>query len=232
MNRQFQFRQLMRAYQSGIIDEAAFEEEMTKLEGAAGAEPRGGFHAFGRVYQSEREAITSFLDQVVAGEAHGGEAFAAWASVCKTEHLRTGLRMIAEREAYHARIFELRLLELGAERCVSASEEASKLKDYLGDPKVADREKLSRFIRMVGEPKEAARPLHEFVALIKDDIETREAIRLFAEDELSSATWLWRWCSALNQPATETAEQPRTGDDTSDASLNKAELEARGSGSR
>ena len=58
----------------------------------------------------------SFLDKVRAGEANGGEAFAAWASVCTTDCIKTGIRMIAEREAYHARIFEQRLMELGGEK--------------------------------------------------------------------------------------------------------------------
>jgi rubrerythrin len=215
MNREFEFRQLLRAYRSGIIDEAAFEEEMAKLEGVADAQPETGFKAFGRVYKSEREAIVSFLDKAVAAEANGGEAFAAWASVCKTDSMRTGLGMIAEREAYHARIFEQRLLELGAERRASPSEAASELKEYLGDPNVADNEKLSRFISIVGEPEEATRPIHEFIALIKDDAETREALRLFAQDELSSTTWLWDWCSALNQPAPQPAEETKTAGGTS-----------------
>jgi hypothetical protein len=209
VDRQFEFRQLMRAYRSGIIDEAAFNEEMAKLEGAADTEPQGGFQALGRVYQSEGDAIASFLDKVSVSEATGGEAFAAWASVCRTDGLRSGLRMIAEREAYHARIFQQRLLELGAEGRAAPSEETSKLKEYLADPNVPDAEKLARFIRLVGEPEEATRPIHEFIALINDDAETREAIRLFAQDEFSSMAWLWEWCSALDLPNPETAAQTK-----------------------
>jgi hypothetical protein len=115
MNRDFEFKQLLRAYRGGIISESTFEEEMHKLEetGTAANGDSGNFHAFGRTYRSERSAIVSFLDKVRAGEANGGEAFAAWASVCKTDCIKTGIRMIAEREAYHSRVFEQRLLELG-----------------------------------------------------------------------------------------------------------------------
>jgi hypothetical protein len=33
MNRDFEVRQLLRAYRSGLLSEAAFEEEMNRLEG-------------------------------------------------------------------------------------------------------------------------------------------------------------------------------------------------------
>jgi hypothetical protein len=212
MNRDFEFKQLLRAYRSGIISESAFEEEMAKIEGNAPAvngDGAGGFHAFGKTYKSERAAIVSFLDKVRAGEANGGEAFAAWASVCTTDCIKTGIRMIAEREAYHARIFEQRLLELGGEKRAGTTEEGHKFKEYLGDPNIADNEKLLRFTKSVGDPKEAIKPICDFAALIKEDIQTKEALRLFSEDELSSTTWVWESCAALNQPAeAKPAEQP------------------------
>ena len=67
MNRDFEFKQLLRAYRSGIISEHAFEEEMAKLEGSAPAAngDGGGFHAFGKTYKSERAAIVSFLDRIL-----------------------------------------------------------------------------------------------------------------------------------------------------------------------
>jgi hypothetical protein len=212
MNRDFEFKQLLRAYRSGIISEPTFEEEMRKLEGnGAGANGNGsgGFHAFGKTYKTERAAIISFLDKVRAGEANGGEAFAAWGSICKTECIRTGIKMIAEREAYHARIFEQRLLELGGEKRATTTEEGRKFKEYFGNPDIADTEKLLRFTKSVGDPKEAIKPICEFAALIKEDIETKEALRLFSEDELSSTTWVWESCAALNKPAeAEVTEQP------------------------
>lgn len=212
MSRDFEFKQLLRAYRTGIISAATFEEEMAKLEGggaAANGNGSAGFHAFGRTYKSERAAIISFLDKVRAGEANGGEAFAAWAAVCKTDCIHTGIRMIAEREAYHARIFEQRLLELGGEKRAGVTEEGRKFKQYLGDPSIPDTEKLLRFTKSVGDPKQAIKPICDFAALIKEDIETREALRLFAEDELSSTTWVWESCAALNAPAAERQEEAK-----------------------
>lgn len=207
MNREFEFKQLLRAYRNGIISEAAFEQEMAKLEGNAGTNGDGAFRAFGRTYKSERDAIASFLDKVRAGEANGGETFAAWAAVCKTDCIRTGLRIVAEREAYHARIFEQRLLEIGGQKRATPTEDALQFKAYLGNPNVADTEKLLSFTQRVGDAKEAVQPIHDFAGLIKEDMATKEALRLFAEDELSSVAWVWEVCAALNTPKeAETAE--------------------------
>ncbi len=203
MNSDFEFKQLLRAYRGGIISEATFEGEMAKLEhnGASANGNGAGFRAFGRLYKSERDAIISFLDKARAGEANGGEAFSAWAAVCKTDCIKTGIRMVAERESYHARIFEQRLLELGGEKRATATEEARKFTQYLANPDVPDTEKLLRFTKNVGEPKAAIKPLFDFAASIKDDLGTKEALRLFAEDELSSVTWVTESCAALNAPA-------------------------------
>ncbi|HYA34772.1 MAG TPA: hypothetical protein VEF03_04090 [Candidatus Binataceae bacterium] len=200
MNTDFEFRQLMRAYRSGLISEATFESEMAKLEGKAGANGHG-FKAFGKTYKCERDAVVSFLDKVRAGEAGGGEAFAAWAAVCTTDCIRSGLRMVSERESYHSRIFEQRLLELGGEKRAGQTEQGRKFRDTLADPSIPDNEKLLMFTRVVGEPKDAVKPIQEFIALIKEDEQTKEALKLFCEDEFSTATWLWNACAALNAPA-------------------------------
>ena len=147
MSRDFEFKQLLRAYRSGIITQDAFEEEMTQLErGSAPASNGGpGFQAFGRTYKSERDAIISFLDKVRAGEANGGEAFARWAAVCKTDCIRSGLRIVAERESYHARVFEQRVLELGGDKRASINGEGRQIGDYLANPDVTDVRKTASF---------------------------------------------------------------------------------------
>ena len=159
----------------------------------------GAFRAFGQTYESERAAIISFLHKVYASEANGGEAFGAWAKVCETERLKTGIRMIAEREAYHARVFDRRLAELGAKRSWGRPKEGRGFRDYLANPKIADEEKLLSYVRSTGDLEEAIRPVCEFAALIKDDLQTRDALLLFSEDEFSSATWAWKTCATLNQ---------------------------------
>ena len=203
MSYDFEFKQLLRAYRNGVISQSTFEAELSWLESGAPANGNSngsGFKAFGRTYKSERAAIVSFLDKVRAGEANGGEAFAAWAEVCTTDCIRTGLRIVAEREAYHSRIFAQRLAELGGETRAMASEEGRKFIAYLGDPSIPDNEKLLSFTKRVGKPEDAIKPICEFAGLLKEDLSTKEALRLFAEDELSTAKWIWDACAALNAP--------------------------------
>src|SRR5262249_59380640 len=105
MSRDFEFKALLRAYRSGVITQQTFESEIAMLEnGANAANGSGaGFKAFGRTYKSERDAIVSFIDKVRAGEANGGEAFAAWAEVCTNDCIKTGIRMIPHHQHYHPR---------------------------------------------------------------------------------------------------------------------------------
>ncbi len=204
MKHDFEFRQLLRALRGGVISESTFEAEFAALERSAARANGGrddGFVVFGRTYRSERAAIVSFVDKVRVGEKNGGEAFAAWAEVCKTDCLRTGLRIVAERESYHSRVFERRLAELGAEPRATVTESGHKLRMHLADPSVPDEKKLLFFTGEVGSPEEAVKPICELAALIKEDLSTKEALRLFAEDELSTVKWLWESCAALNPPA-------------------------------
>jgi len=206
MNRDFEFKQLLRAYRAGIINEKTFEAEMAEIEhGANGNGTAGGFQYQGKTYKSERDAIVSFLDKSRAGEANGAEIFKNWAKVCTTDCIRSGLKMIAEREAYHARIFENRLRELGAECRAEVTAEGLKVKECASDPKMSDNAKLLDFDKILKNPDELIRPIFEFAELIKEDLETKEALRLFAEDELSSTKWLKYACAALNAPASATS---------------------------
>jgi len=211
MNREFEFKQILRAYRTGIISEAAFEQEMARLEAGGAAVVNGpngaSFRAFGRSYKSERAAVVSFIDKVCAGEANGAEAFRRWAEVCKTECIRSGLRMVAEREAYHARVFECRMHDLRAERRATPTEEGRKFTEFLADPKRTDTEKLLEFVRLVGDPDAAVKPIHDFAALLNEDLETKEALRLFADDEYSTVKWAHDASAALSAAASASADR-------------------------
>ncbi len=205
MNRDFQIKQLLRAYRSGLLSDAAFEEEMAGLEqktGEAGQTETPGFQAFGRVYRSEREAVINFLDQLHATEMETAIGFAKWAAGCRTNLLRTGLMMIAERNAYHVRMLERRVRELGGELHVVPSERGSKLVELLANREIGDSDKLLALTSFIRDPQEAVAPILGFASLLRSDIETRQALRLLAEDELSSANWLHEAC-ALFRAKTE-----------------------------
>jgi hypothetical protein len=211
MNRDFEIRQLLRAYRSGLMSDAAFEEEMTRLEHevtSPGESP--GFEALGRRYRSEREALLTFFDQLHATQMDAAAAFAKWAAVCRTPGLRTGLIMIAERNAGHARILARRAHELGGELHSVATERGSRLVEILANPQVSDIDKLASLMGLIEEPKAAVAPILAFASVLKADIESQQALRLLADDELSTATWLREIALALSdQPqAKSESRQP------------------------
>jgi hypothetical protein len=200
MNRDFEFRQLLRAYRAGIITEETFEREMADLEAGMG-NGSGGFRAMGKTYGSEREAIIAFLDRARVGESSAGVAFTNWGNVCKTDCIRSGLRMIAERESYHGRMFEQRLRDLGAECQEMVTEQTRQFCDTVSGTNLSDNEKLLHFNKLVPDPEAAVKPIREFADTIKGDLETKEMLKLFYEDELSSTRWLQYACATLNAPA-------------------------------
>jgi hypothetical protein len=203
MNRDFEFRQLLRAYRSGIISEATFEQEVSVLERDAGANGAGT-----KGSGSEREAIIGFIDQIRANEACSGQAFAKWVRACKTDCIGGGLAMVAERESYHARVFEQRLRELGAEPHAKEVAGVLEFHDYFADNSMSDGQKLMRLTAGFLNPKEAVKYFFDFADTIKDDLNTKEMIKLYAQDELSSATWLLESCAALNAFANKAAASP------------------------
>lgn len=198
MNRDFEFKQIMRAYRHGIISEGDFETEMKRLENGAGSSNGAGpFKAFGKSYASERDAVVKFLEAVSAAETNGGDTVRGWLSVCTTDCIRGGLKIVAERESYHGRVFEQRLKELGGKMPDRMNEEFRKNLAYISDPNISDMQKLHRGVTRFPNPEETIRPLFEFAALLKEDQQTKEMVRLFAEDELSTLKWQHALCTAL-----------------------------------
>ena len=212
MNKNFEFKQLLRAFRTGIIDEATFESEMKALENGAHSNGNGAsagsFTAFGKTYASEREAVVKFLETVSAAETNGGDTVRAWLEVCTTDCIRGGLKMVAERESYHGRAFAARLEELGGTMPNRMNDEFKKNLAYLRDTKVSDLAKLKRGAERFPNPDETIRPLFEFAASLKEDLQTKEMVQLFAEDELSTLKWqkgAWAALKPKNEMAQESA---------------------------
>ena len=151
----------------------------------------GGFQACGGVYASEQDAIAHVIDRFRVEETAGGMIFGTWADQCKIPELRGGLRVIAERESYHGRIFERRLKDLGHECQAQLNDPSgSDLAQCLGDPNVADTVKLKRFNDFIGDAAVTTQPIRDFGEAIAEDVETKAALKLFAEDEFSTIRWL------------------------------------------
>ena len=193
----------MRAYRAGIISEATFEAELAALEhGTSNGAGSGEFVALGKTFASEREAIAAMLDRFRSGEASGEEAFNTWSAQCKTECIRSGLRMIAEREAYHKRIFERRLRDLGAECKAETSALSREFIQKLSDVNATDNEKLRYATSFTADVDAFFKPFVELAENLKEDLESKELLKLYVQDEISSAKWLMEACAALNGPAT------------------------------
>jgi rubrerythrin len=114
--------------------------------------------------------------------------------------------MVAEREAYHGRVFERRLRELGGRMADRMTEEFQKNVAYLRDTKTSDYEKLKRGATRFPNPEETIRPIFEFADAIKEDFQTKEMVQLFAQDELSTLKWqnaLFATLTAMNAKPAE-----------------------------
>lgn len=200
MKRDFEFKQLLRAYRSGIISDQTFESEMKNLEGGAtDGTTDAGFRAFGTTYASEREAVIKFLEAVAPAETAGGEAVGEWLKTCKLDCIKGGLKMVVERESYHGRAFAQRLMELGGTVSQNVSPQIRESIDYLCDTGMSDLAKLQKAVMRYPNPEETIRPLFEFADLIKEDQQTKEMVKLFAQDELSTLKWQHSLCTVLTE---------------------------------
>ena len=207
MNRDFEFKQLLRAYRAGIITEGTFECEMGAMEhGNGNGAGARAFQAMGKTFGSERLAVDAMLDRFRAGEANGEAAFAAWSKLCTTDCIRSGIRMIAEREGYHARIFERRMRDLGVDCKATVTEASRKITEYLGDANVTDNQKLLYLNSLAPDIDAFFKPVTDLVENIKDDLESKELFKLYVQDELSSARWLQYACEALNGAGTSATQ--------------------------
>jgi hypothetical protein len=98
-------------------------------------------------------------------------------------------------------MFEQRLRDLGAECQEMVTEQTRQFCDTVSGTNLSDNEKLLHFNKLVPDPEAAVKPIREFADTIKGDLETKEMLKLFYEDELSSTRWLQYACATLNAPA-------------------------------
>ena len=155
------------------------------------AKTDAAFLMYGIPFPSEKDAILALLAGVALEETAAGVAIGKWAAITKDPELRGGLRIISEREAYHGRVFKQRLNELGGAKTKPQRDPSIKaINDSLPDPTLSDQEKLDRLHAYSPDPEALLKPLKDFAHTIKDDPETREALLLYYQDEISSGTWL------------------------------------------
>ena len=156
-----------------------------------------GFAAFGMTFASEREAIIGLIDKIQVAEACAGVAFTNWAQSCKIPELRGGLKMIAEREAFHGRVFQQRIRDLGAECEAPLDSFSIESEACIADPNLTDLQKLTSLVERNGDPETLISPVLTFAELLTEDLESKEALKLYYADEISSGNWLRDMCRKL-----------------------------------
>ena len=107
----FEARQLLKAYRKGLITDELFEEQMKEL--GNGANGQGRYTYNGKSHATEGEMIMHLLDEFRCGENFAAEYLNRWVEVSDQDCVKGGLRVVQQREAYHAQILEARLRELG-----------------------------------------------------------------------------------------------------------------------
>jgi hypothetical protein len=159
------------------------------------------FNVFGVTHASERAAIIDLMDKVQVAEACAGRAISAWIETCKIPALRGGLKIIAEREAFHGRVFQQRIRELGAECAAELDPFSQATEACIVNTGLTDLEKLTELVERNGDPEVFLRPILDFAEMLTEDLESKEALKLYYADEISSSTWFREMCRVLTGPA-------------------------------
>jgi hypothetical protein len=101
--------------------------------------------------------------------------------------------------------------ELGGELHTSATERGGRMVEVLGNNSISDLGKLSALTSALQDPQQAIAPLVAFATALKRDVETQQALRLLADDELSTVTWMHEVHAALSRqtplPANDAKQQ-------------------------
>ncbi len=194
----FEARQLLKAYRKGLISDALFEEQMRELGNGNG---NRSYTYSGKSYASEREMITALLDEFRCGENFAAEYLGKWVEVSDQDCVKGGLRVVQQREAYHAQILEARLRELGAmPQCAVPQERRDKELPFYSSTETKDAQKLLSIASRLSDPAAALKPLTDAIGQIQEDQQSKELLRSLIDDEMSSIKWLVEACQTLNAP--------------------------------
>lgn len=133
----------------------------------------------------------AFLDAYAAAEATAAEVYLAWAAVCASPALRGGLRVIAAREATHARLVVRRLQQLGvAPRAQIGEPTRAAALARFGSRDVTDADKLAALLARYPADAEAAAPLLVVATAPATDPTTSTLLELIGATEVTTVAWL------------------------------------------
>jgi hypothetical protein len=190
----FETRQLLKAYRKGLITDELFEAQMRELQTGTGK-----YMVNGKSHASEREMIVALLDEYRCAENFASEYLNCWNEVSDQECVKGGLRVIQQREAYHAKLLEARLRELGGSpQCTVSTEQRSKEMAVYAAKNKSDAEKLLYVANQIQDLPKALSFITDVIDQIHEDQQSKELLRSLVQDEMSSAQWLMEACQLMN----------------------------------
>src|ERR1044071_5596156 len=195
----FEVKQLLKAYRKGLISDDLFEAQIRELTDGA---QNGRYMFNGQSHATEREMIMHLIDEFRCGENFASEFLNRWLTVSDQECVKGGLRVVQNREAYHAQVLEARLRELGGvPQCSVPQERRDKEVPFYSSTETKDAEKLlSVASRLGSDPAKLLKPLTDAIAQIQEDQQSKELLRSLVYDEMASGKGLREACQTLNAP--------------------------------
>ena len=195
-NHDLEVKQLLKAYRKGIISDELFESEMSELSNGNGARK---YTFGGKSYDSEREMLVAFLDEYRCAENFAADYLGSWNDASNEDCVKGGLRMIEQREAFHAQLLESRLKELGGSvQCSVPTEQREKEMAMYAAKDKTDAEKLMYLTSQFPDLTKALSFITDVIDQIEDDQQTKELLRSMVQDEMSSGQWLQEACQLMN----------------------------------
>lgn len=190
----FEVRQLLKAYRKGLISDELFEAQMRELQTGEGK------HVFnGKSHASEREMIMHLLDEYRCAENFASEYLNCWSEVSDQECVKGGVRVIQQREAYHARLLEDRLRELGGiPQCTVPTQQREKEMALYASKEKKDAEKLQYIANQITDLPKVLKFITDVIEQIQEDQQSKELLRSLVQDEMSSGQWLLEAHQMLN----------------------------------
>jgi len=198
VNHDFEVRQLLKAYRKGLISDALFEAQMQELQNGS-QNGQAKYVYGGKPHASEREMILHLLDEFRCAENFAADYLNRWIAVSDQECARGGLRVVQQREAYHAQLLEARLRELGGiPQCTVPTERRDKELAFYASAEKTDAEKLLVATAPLTDPARVLKYITDVVDQIQEDQQSKELLRSLVQDEMSSITWVKEACALLN----------------------------------
>lgn len=194
----FEVKQLLKAYRKGLISDELFAAQIAELT-KGGQNGHAQYMFNDKPVGSEREMIMQLLDEFRCRENFAAEYLNRWIDVSDQECARGGLRVVQQREAYHARVLEDRLRELGGiPQCTVPAERRDKDLALYATKEKTDAEKLLALTSRITDPAQNLKYITSVIDQIQEDQQSKELLRSLVQDEMSSITWLKEACALLN----------------------------------